>query len=807
MAKKQATAVLKFDDIKIIWRTIVQSWYVPFILVPVFYLVGYFVSYREFETYEVVTQLLLKSNDQYYKGNIIDDNSDYYGSVYGSYVDNSNEGRVIKSYDLIEEVVRKLKPKIQVSYYIVGRVRTAEQFTGMPFSVYVNNMNPGFYERKFGLKILDNKSYEISYKEGEKEEKKRGEFDKELITLNFNLLIAKNVGLTEEYTNEVKNLQYEFLSHSLETLVASFQSKLKIGNPEFTNVLTVSHEDNLIERSKLFLDTLCQVYINNTLKTRIELNERTIQYIDKQMADISAIVKYFEDTMQNYKSSKAILDLGREEGNYYSKLTAFENQRVQFNLQIAAANDLEKYIIEGQDPQFLPPSAFVTGSADGFLAKEAAHLYTLQTQLNEARNFATEKNFSLTQLENTIKKTKTDLLVYISNNRTATNKTIDHIDQEIASYITSIKTIPQKQRDLLGIQRQLGVNEGLYNFLLQKRANANIARASILAETKVIESPRPSGKVYPDKKKIIMQYVFAGAIISVLIILIRFFFFTTIQNVLELKELTSTPVIGDLVFVKKMAPVGIVVDEEPKSHIAESFRTLRTNLQYLNTMPGPKVILLTSNAPGEGKTFCSINLATMLAKAGKRVLLLELDLHKPRVQKALAMTAETGISTIVVKQNTIEECIRHTKIEKLDVLLSGPIPPNPSEMVLSNEMKEIINYGKSYYDYVLIDTPPAGLISDSIYLMQYADISLFVLNTKFANKAVVHFIDELVETNQIKNFAYVLNGVKRRRSGYYYTKYSYRYGAGYGYGYYGYGYGYGGSNYGTNYGSRYGGKK
>lgn len=800
MAKKQGGAVLKFDDIRIIWRTIVQSWYVPVIILPVFYLIGYFVSYREFETYEVVSQLLLKTNDQYYKGNIIDDNNDYYGSIYGSYVDNSNEGRVIKSYDLIEEVVKRLKNKIQVSYYIVGRVRKAEQFSGMPFTVYVNNMGPGFYEKTFGLRIIDNEHFEMSYKEGEKDVVVKGEFDKEMVDVNYNLLVTNNSHLTEEYSTEVKNLQYEFIPHSLENLVSQFQTKLKVTNPEYTNILTLSHEDNLIERSRLFLDTLCKVYILNTLKSRIELNERTIQYIDKQMTDISAIVKYFEDTMQNYKSSKAILDLNREQNDYFNKMTAFENEKVQHELDVKLLNDLEKYVMEEKDPQFLPPATFVSGTNDAFLSREATRLYTLQTQLNEARNFGTDENYSIKNLNEQVKKTKQDLLVYINNARNATKRTIQHLEKEIAAYIGSIKTIPQKQRDLLGIERQLSVNEALYNFLLQKRANASIARASILPETKVIESPRPSGKVYPDKKKIIMQYVFAGVIISVAIIFLRFFFFTTIQNVVELKEITSTPVVGDLVFVKKMSPTGIIVDEEPKSHIAESFRTLRTNLQYLNTSPGPKVILLTSNAPGEGKTFCSINLSTMLAKAGKKVLLLELDLHKPRVQKALEMTAEKGISTIVVRKHTIEDCIRKTKIENLDVLLSGPIPPNPSEMVLSNEMKEIINYGKNFYDYVLIDTPPAGIISDSIYLMQYADISLFVLNTKFATKAVVSFVDELVENNQIKNFAYILNGVKRRRSGYYYTKYSYRYGAGYGYGY-----GYGGGGYGSGYGARYGG--
>jgi len=247
--------------------------------------------------------------------------------------------------------------------------------------------------------------------------------------------------------------------------------------------------------------------------------------------------------------------------------------------------------------------------------------------------------------------------------------------------------------------------------------------------------------------------------------------------------------------VKNMQPTGMIVDIDPKSRAAEAFRTLRTNIQYLNVGKGAKVVLITSNSPSEGKTFASINMAAILAKASKKVLLLELDLHKPRVQKALEMEADIGISTVIIGQSEIETSIKKTVVENLDVMLSGPIPPNPSEMILSDRLKEIIAYGKANYDYVIVDTPPAGLISDSIYLMQYCDISLFVLNTKFATKRIVHSINELVEKNNIQHFSFILNGVKHKRARYYYySKYGYGYGGGYGYGYGG-SYGYGG-NYG-----------
>lgn len=786
MAKKDTASVLKFDDLKVIWRTIVQNWYLPILLVALFYLIGYFIAYREFETYQVSTQLLLKNNDQYNKSSVVSE--DFYGGLSASYVDNTNETRVITSYDLIEKVVDKVKSKIQVSYYIVGRVLTKEEFEGMPFRVSVNIINNSFYEQPISFRILNEKTYEISYKEGDKEIKQQGFFGKELITEKYDLLIS-NEAITAVGIDERKKIQYEFRIHSIESLVYGFQSRLKVENPDYTNILKLSVEDNLVGRAKLFLDTLSKLYIDNSLQSRFNLNERTIQYIDKQMTEVSAMLKYFEDTMQTYKSNKGILDLSHEEGDYFTKLSNYDAQRTQLNLQIEGLNDLEKYIIEDKDPQFLPPSAFVNGS-DAFLVKSAGQLYGLQTQLNEMRNTSKEKNYAVSQLESNIKKTKQDLLVYINNARNALKRVIENINTEINTYISSIKTIPQKQRDLLGIQRNLSVNEGLYNFLLQKRANTYISRASIIPETKVIESPRPSGQVSPDKKKIILKYVFIGLILSVVIILLRFFFFTTIQNVIELKEMTNAPILGDLMQVKNLSPIGIIVDEEPKSSIAENFRTLRTNLQYLNTAPGSKIILFTSNAPGEGKTFCSINLATMLAKGGKKVLLLELDLHKPRVQKALEMTAEKGISTIIVGQNTIEECIRKTKIENLDVLLSGPIPPNPSEMILSDELRDILFYGKANYDYTIIDTPPAGLISDSIYMMQYTDISLFVLNTKNANKQILNFVDELTETNKVKHFAYILNGVRPQNKVYYYAKYG-RTGYGYGYGGgYGYGYGY-----------------
>jgi len=201
----------------------------------------------------------------------------------------------------------------------------------------------------------------------------------------------------------------------------------------------------------------------------------------------------------------------------------------------------------------------------------------------------------------------------------------------------------------------------------------------------------------------------------------------------------------------------------------------------MSPQPGSKRVVVTSNKPGEGKTFTSLNIAAILSKAGKKVLILELDLHKPKIQKALDMVADVGITTVLIGVTPIEKAIKKTRIENMYTMLSGPIPPNPSEMLLSSSLEEIMKYAKEHFDFVIVDTPPIGLISDALVLMKNADVSLFILNTKFTTKDTLKNVQETIEMHELKHFAFILNGVKRKRSKYYYNRYAT--------GYYGYGYG------------------
>ena len=776
--KKQA--IVSQKDFNIVFRIIKANWWVPIAVIPVFYLLGMFYVYRLTYVYKASTEFLIKPNDSYYQNNVLSESSFY---AYGTYVDNLNEKRIVQSYDLANKVVDKLLDRIQVSYFIVGKVRTTEQFKGLPFKVNVNSVNPNFFEKIIDISIIDYDNYELSFEDNGKQQNIKGRFDQDLIDLKLGIKISRGETFDKNTADAFKAIFYQFSIHSKDFLIAKIRNNLTVENPEYTNILKIELKDILPERAVLMLDTLNVVYAESKLKTRFELNDRTISFIDIQLDQITGSLKSIEDTMQNYKEEKSILDLDWQQNDYMTKIGAFDSEKSKLEFNLSTLDDLEKYIIEDKDPQFLPPGVFVSEKS-GFMSTAVIELYSKQLELNRLYGMAKEDNPVVTELKANIKKTKHDLLVYISNSRKAARQQVESIDKQMKSYIGVAKLIPAKQRDILNIKRKASVNEQLYNFLLEKKATTKIARASIVTDVKIVESPRFSGVVSPDKNKIQNLFLSLGLLVTLVITLFRTFVFGRIKTVEHLKDLTTLPLIGVIPFIKSNETDGIIVEQSPNSLIAESFRNFRTNLQYANVDINAKSYLVTSFLPGEGKTFTSVNLAAIMAKTGKKTVVIELDLHKPRIYKRFGLDKQLkGITTYITGQSTYEEILTPTRIPNLYCIFSGPVPPNPSELVLSDKMKQIIDKAKEDFDYVIIDTPPAGLLSDSVYLIQQVDASIFVLNTRTSSKKVVTFIENLIVDNNLSNLLLLLNGVARPGRRYYYQGYGYSYGYGYGYGY------------------------
>ncbi|MDQ3190824.1 MAG: polysaccharide biosynthesis tyrosine autokinase [Bacteroidota bacterium] len=781
MSPKTSSSIIDTKDLNQIWKIFLNNWYIILAFVLLSGSIAYIYTYKLTDIYAGSTQILIKSSETYDYQNQI-----YKGlGYYGAYEDISNQKRVITSYNLVEKTVSKLN--LDVSYFIIGRLKTTEVYESMPFRISITLLNNDLYERPINFKIIDENKYRLQYDKNDKESvNKIFSFDEEVHDTDFIIKVNKSPGISIQSVLSLKEIDYFFKVHSKNSLVRKYKTALSVENIEYTSILQLTLEDEIPARAVTFLDTLSKVYIDYTLQSKIDINENTLTYIDRQLSEAIDMMSEIEDDLEQYRSNKAILNLSREEEEYFKKLLEYDSQKRNLELLLQSIASLEDYIISSKDAKetrLLPPAVYINDD-DDFLKKSVNELYSMQININSMYYSAKEENASLQQAKERVEFLRKDILVYLTNSKKAIKSKISDVQGQIRQYETIIKTIPKTQRDMLNISRKLQVNEKMYLYLLEKKANTIIARAGIIPETKTIESARSIGVVKPNKPKIFYTALSIGFIVSLIIIFIRTVFFEKIENSDDLKEITTVPVFGEIIFNDEIDAEYIVVNISPKAAITESFRSVRTNLEYLDVQNNCKVILLTSHNPNEGKTFCSINLAAILAKAEKKILLLELDLHKPKVHVGLNMKAEKGLSSILSGKETVENCVLQTEVQNLDVILSGPVPPNASELILSNKLQNILDYGKQHYDYVIIDTPPIGLITDALVLMKYSDATLFVLNTQYAKKEYVKNAEEIIAANGIKNFGFLLNGVKMKKSKYYYNySYGYKYGYGKGYGY------------------------
>src|ERR1035437_8076083 len=279
------------------------------------------------------------------------------------------------------------------------------------------------------------------------------------------------------------------------------------------------------------------------------------------MVEVTNVLASIEDTMQTYKENKGILDLDKEQEDYFKKMSEYDDQRSKLNIELGALNSLENYIIEDKDPQFLPPDVYIV-SDDAFLKQSATDLYTLQIEQNEKLNGLTKQSYGIVEGQQRIKKLKNNLLIYISNSKKAIGENIKDIEKQINFYIANIRTIPKKQRDLTSIERNFDVNQKMYLFLLEKKSDNIIGRGSILPETQVLEAARNIGIVRPDKQKIRFSFLGASLILALIIIFIRASFFAKIESIEELKKRTTLPILGEILFSHSVAGWAIAVEKE-----------------------------------------------------------------------------------------------------------------------------------------------------------------------------------------------------------------------------------------------------
>jgi capsular exopolysaccharide synthesis family protein len=480
-----------------------------------------------------------------------------------------------------------------------------------------------------------------------------------------------------------------------------------------------------------------------------------------------------EGSLQNYKARNKITDISAQ-GQIFLQTVAANDQKISdINTQLAVLDQVQNYV-EGQGGiGGIAPATL--GVADPVLTELLTNLSELELKYTQTKKIVPENNPAVIALVDGINKLKPGILANIKSQRRNLTAARNDLSARSSQFSAMLKTIPEKERELLSISRQQSIKNNIYTFLLQKREETALSFASAVADSRIIDKAETSeAPVSPKRNLIYLASILAALALGIGVIYLKDILNRTVQDRSDIEKYTGSPFLGEVVYDRSKSP--IVISEGKRSFIAEQFRQLRTSLSYMGINETHKKILITSSVSGEGKSFIATNLGISLALTGKKVVMIELDLRKPKLSMQFNISHTTGISNYLIGKAGPDEIIKNAGFENLSIIPSGPIPPNPSELISNGKLQELFVYLETQFDYIFIDTAPINPVTDAFILSPFVDVTLFVIRHDYTPKMFVQKLEQQSANGSLKNPAIVYNGIKGRGI----EKYG-SYGYGYGY--------------------------
>lgn len=564
-----------------------------------------------------------------------------------------------------------------------------------------------------------------------------------------------------------------------------------------TSVVTVSIKNTNKKRGENFINKLVEIYNKNANNDKNEVAQNTARFIDERISVINQELGTTEQELESFKREAGLTDLSSDAQLAVSEQSAYEKLCVENGTQLNLVQYLSEYIQKPENATTTLPAN--VGLNDETLSGLITQYNALILERNRLLRTSSETNPVVRRFESNIQDMRAGILTTIASVRKGLLITKADLDRQAGKYAGRISNAPAQERRFVSIQRQQEIKAGLYLMLLQKREENNIALAATANNAKIIDDALADDfPVSPQSKKIYMMAFVLGLGIPVAIIYILNLLSYRIEGRADVERLTNVSIIGDVPLNDSEDKHAIAVRENDNDIMAETFRSLRTNLLFMLGDPDRKVILVTSTMSGEGKTFIASNLAVSLALLGKKVIIVGLDIRKPGLNKVFRIHhKEKGITGFLsAPQSTdLRSMILPSEVsDNLHVLPGGAIPPNPTELLARKSLDDAIELLKKDYDYIVLDTAPIGMVTDTQLIARVADISVYVCRADYTHKNDYQLINELYANKRLPGLCTVINGLdmKKKKYGYYYGygKYGRYYGYGKKYGY-GYGYGYG----------------
>ena len=675
-----------------------------------------------------------------------------------------NEIEILKSQNLMEQVIKDLS--LEVSYSTKVGLKTINLYAASPINITPEIITEYGYQEPMFITMVDSTHFQFTGEE-------------KIYAINQRFTNAWGAFIvTKGINSELKELQILFSNPR--NLAESMLSHLTVAQPNVkSTMIELSYEDVSIQRGRDVLNKLLDVYVQSALADKNSEASNTLKFIETRLGLITGELGEVEQDVETYKTSRGLTDISVESELFLENIKENDAKLNQVNTQISILESVDNYIKSAGAGAVAPATYMIN---DPVLVSLLTKFNELELQRERYARTTTASNPLLETINTQLASTRQAIRENVQNLRRGMDVTKQNLQSINTRFSAGLRSIPQKEREYVGIKRQQTIKENLYLYLLQKREETALAYASTVTDSRLIDAPITTfNPIKPKRSLIWLGSLMAGLAIPLLLINLIFLINNTVQERDDIEKRAHSSILGEIGLMKSTknpTPTDAIIKMTSRSAVAEQFRALRTNLQYLGD-GNCRTILFTSSVGGEGKSFISVNLAASLAFSDKKVVLLGLDMRKPSLQDRLEVSNSRGVSNYLIGQKNLATLIQSTNVHpKFDVITSGPLPPNPSELLTNGRLPELIADLRKTYDYVLIDSPPYGLVTDAALIGEFVDASLYVVRFNYTLLDHLKRIGELSKSKRFKNMSVVFNGV------------NYGAGYGYGYGYGGYGYGY-----------------
>jgi tyrosine-protein kinase Etk/Wzc len=673
-----------------------------------------------------------------------------------------NETEVIQSASLIGEVVKELH--LYAPVYQKKQFKKISAFSTSPVQVRIESLD--------NIELVEDINFKFNQSDSS-------------IALNgksfpLNTWIATTYGkvqfVPKQTTKSAPDDNYYFSLIPVKSVISSIKQRLKVSTSnKMTSILNLSFTDEDPLRGESILNELLFEYNKANVQDKNILANNTLKFIEERLKNVEQDLNSIEGKIQRYKSQSNAVDIGTQGRLFLENVSNNDQKLGDINMKLAVLGQVERYVNSNNNAIGVVPSTL--GVSDPALSQLVDKLYSSELEYENLRKTTGENSPTLIGLVDRIEKIKPSIINNIQSQRNSLLTSKENLAATNGMYTSVLKAIPEKERELIDINREQGIKNGIYSFLLQKKEETALSYASTVSDSRIIDKAQSSDKpVSPKKKVVYLLSVIIALLVSMGFVFGRESFSRKIMFRHEIELLSDQPIIGEIGVEASKNPV--VISDGRKTFVAEQFRKLRMSLNYVGINSKHKKILVTSSVSGEGKSFVATNLALTLALTNKKVVLLDFDLNNPSISDKLKIAEQKGITEYLMGEAEIDEIIHSTDINSnLSLIPTGKLPSNPTELIMNGRAEELIRHLDGLFDYIIIDTAPVMPVTDAYVLSQYCDATLYVVRHNFTPKVFVERLDANNRINSLNNLAIVFNGVTARGFG------SSNYGYGYGYGY------------------------